>query len=71
MATLRTVIPDTIVFASLERVVTASMLVMIVAESMAETRPVKAARAMDAKEKNFMVLMREGIWGGWKSQARW
>jgi hypothetical protein len=55
-STLMTVIDATMSFVLDERSVSALMLLTTVFGSMAATRPVKAARATEAKEKNFMMM---------------
>jgi hypothetical protein len=63
-AKLMMVMPDTIWFVVLDSAVRSLMLLMTVIESMAATRPVKAARATEAKEKNFMMTKRGGLGNG-------
>jgi hypothetical protein len=60
MRALTTVMDATMSFVLDERSVRALMLLTTVVGSMAATRPVKAARATEAKEKNFMMMV-----GGW------
>jgi hypothetical protein len=57
MRALTTVIDATMSFVLDERSVRALMLLTTVVGSMAATRPVKAARATEAKEKNFMMMV--------------